>query len=83
MTHSCSEYVRRDVHMNGTESFWSMFKRGDVGTYHYMSEEHLQRYFDEFTGRRCVREEDTAGQMAGLVAASVGKRLLYKDLLAD
>jgi transposase-like protein len=81
--HSAGEYVRGDVHTNGIESFWSMFKRGYVGTYHHMSEKHLQRYVDEFTGRQCVREEDTAGQMASLVAFSVGKRLLYKDLIAD
>ena len=83
VTHSRSEYVRGDVHTNGIESFWSMFKRGYVGTYHYMSDKHLQRYVNEFTGRQCVREEDTAGQMEWLVAASVGKRILYKDLIAD
>ncbi len=83
VTHSKSEYVRGDVHTNGIESFWSMFKRGHIGTYHYMSDKHLQRYVDEFTGRQCVREADTAGQMAGIVAAFVGKRLLYKDLIAE
>ena len=82
VTHSRSEYVRGDVHTNGIEGFWSMFKRGYVGTYHYMSDKHLQRYVDEFTGRQCVREQDTDGQMGGLVASMVGKRLLYADLIA-
>ena len=33
-----------DVHTNGIESLWSMFKRGHVGTYHRMSFKHLHRY---------------------------------------
>ena len=32
VAHSRSEYVRGDVHTNGIESFWGMFKRGYVGT---------------------------------------------------
>ena len=83
VAHSRGEYVRGDVHTNGIEGFWSMFKRAHVGTYHKMSEKHLQRYVDEFAGRQSVRETDTERQMTGMVAGMVGKRLLYKDLTAD
>lgn len=48
-----------------------------------MSLKHLDRYVAEFSGRHNVREADTADQMAALVAASVGKRLMYRDLIAD
>ena len=78
-----SEYVRGDVHTNGIEGFWSMFKRGCVGTFHKISEKHLQRYIDEFAGKHNVREQDTRDQMAGVVSAMVGKRLRYEDLIAD
>ena len=41
---SVGEYVREQVHTNGMDSFWLMLKRGYVGTYHKMSEKHLDRY---------------------------------------
>ena len=83
VNHSAGEYVRGSVHTNGMESFWSMLKRGYQGTYHHWSPKHTDRYVAEFSGRHNVREADTADQMAALVAASVGKRLMYRDLIAD
>ena len=82
VNHSAGEYVRGMAHTNGIESFWSMLKRGYHGTYHHMSEKHLDRYVAEFSGRHNVREADTIDQMDNLVAATVGKRLMYRDLIA-
>ena len=79
--HSAREYVRGQAHTNGVESFWSMLKRGYVGTYHYMSEKHLQRYVNEFSGRHNVRDLDTVDQMASVAAGLVGRRLMYKNLI--
>ena len=79
--HSVGEYVRGMVHTNGVESFWSMLKRGYHGTYHRMSEKHLQRYVNEFAGRHNIRDMDTVDQMAHVVAGMVGRRLLYRDLI--
>ena len=81
--HSLGEYVRGMVHTNGIESFWAMLKRAHKGTYHHMSPKHLQRYVNEFAGRHNVREADTIDQMTALVAAMIGKRLSYKNLIAD
>ena len=78
--HSVGEYVREMAHTNGVESFWSMLKRAHKGVYHKLSPKHLQRYVSEFAGRQNIREMDTAVQMAHVVAAMVGKRLLYRDL---
>ena len=71
-----------DVHTNTVESLWSMFKRGFVGTYHRMSVKHLDRYVQEFAGRKNQRDMDTLDQMAELVDGFVGKRLRYRDLVA-
>ncbi len=79
--HSVEEYVRGMVHTNGVESFWSMLKRAHKGIYHKMSAKHLQRYVKEFAGRHNIREMDTLAQMQHVVAAMVGKRLMYKDLI--
>ena len=68
---------------NGMESFWSMLKRGYQGIYHKMSEKHLDRYVQEFAGRHNVRDADTIEQMAGVVAGMAGKRLRYRELIAD
>lgn len=79
--HSVGEYVRGQAHTNGIESFWSMMKRGYVGTYHHMSEKHLDRYTSEFAGRHNIRELGTPEQMEGIARRMIGKRLRYKDLI--
>ena len=63
--HSVKEYVQGQAHTNGIESFWSMLKRGYIGTYHWMSFKHLDRYVTEFAGRNNVRDLDTIQQMDG------------------
>ena len=80
--HSVSEYVNGQVHTNGIESFWSMFKRGFHGTYHKMSRKHLDRYVNEFTGRHNARPLDTMEQMEEVARGMEGKRLRYADLIA-
>ena len=81
--HSVSEYVRGQVHTNGMESFWSMFKRGYIGVFHKMSPKHLDRYVTEFEARHNARELDTINQMGILVECMAGKRLTYAGLIED
>ena len=81
--HSISEYVNGMAHTNGIESFWALLKRGYHGTYHHMSEKHLKRYVKEFSGRHNDRKSDTLDQMAHIVRGMKGKRLQYRDLIAD
>ena len=80
VAHGTREFVRGDVHTNGIESLWSMFKRGYVGTYHQMSEAHLHRYVNEFTGRHNIRPQDTVEQMGSVADGLVGRRLRYDEL---
>ncbi len=84
VNHSQGEYVRKgNIHTNGIESFWSMFKRGYKGIYHKMSPKHLHRYVGEFQHRHNAREGDTLAQMAHCIESMQGKRLTYKALIAD
>ena len=55
--HSRGEYAYHDrttgytVSINVSENFYSIFKRGIMGTYHSISEAHLHRYLKEFDFR--------------------------------
>ncbi len=43
VNHKAEERVRGDVHTNGIEGAWSLFKRSVVGSYHQVSAKHLGR----------------------------------------
>ena len=48
VNHSKKEYARGDVWTNTVESSFAILKRGLYGTFHSVSEQHLQRYANEF-----------------------------------
>ena len=62
VSHSSGEYVRGDVHTNGVKSLWAILKRAYMGTHHWMSPKHLQRYVNELCGRHNIRDLDTIVQ---------------------
>ena len=51
VNHSKDEWVRGDVYTNGVENAWSLFKRSIVGSFHHVSEKHIDRYLNEFDWR--------------------------------
>ena len=51
VNHNQEEWVRGDVHTNGAEGVWSLFKRSVVGSYHHLSADHLPAYLDEMAFR--------------------------------
>jgi transposase-like protein len=51
VNHSIEEYVRGDVHTNGVEGVWSLFKRSVIGSFHQISLKHLDAYLDELEWR--------------------------------
>ena len=67
--HSAGEYVRGEVHTNNIESFWSLIKRGVVGTYHHVSKDYLPLYLNEFSWRFNNRKNS---QMFADLIQSVG-----------
>jgi transposase-like protein len=79
VNHSAREYVRGLAHTNGVEGFFSLLKRGVVGTFHHVSEQHLPLYLAEFDHRHNTRFlTDGERTIIGLKKAN-GKRLLYKQ----
>lgn len=79
--HSKEEWVRGDVHTNTLEGFFSVFKRGLIGVYQRVGEQHLDRYLAEFDFRYNHRQklgiDDKARADRALVGAK-GKRLTYE-----
>ena len=51
VNHSEKEYARGTTSTNTVEGYFSIFKRGMVGTYQHVSEAHLHRYLAEFDFR--------------------------------
>jgi transposase-like protein len=51
VNHQKGEYVVGAVHTNTIEGFWSIFKRGVVGSFHKMSAKYMPLYVAEFQFR--------------------------------
>ncbi|MGO9453313.1 MAG: IS1595 family transposase [Candidatus Binataceae bacterium] len=51
INHTRGEYVVGTTHTNTIEGFWSLFKRGIIGSYHKVSKEYLPLYVNEFAWR--------------------------------
>jgi hypothetical protein len=80
--HSAGEYVRGDAHSNTVEGYFSVLKRGIVGTYHHVSEALLKHYLAEFDFRyneRMALGVNDAERASKAVVGIAGKRLLYQD----
>lgn len=56
VNHHKGEYVRGVVHTQNLDSFWSLLKRGVVGTFHQVSKDYLPLYLAEFSFRHNHRE---------------------------
>jgi len=69
------------VHTNGLENFWSLLKRGILGTYVSVEPFHLFRYLDEQSFRYNNRKDMHDGQRFALAMSQMfGKRLTYDQL---
>ena len=76
--HSLGEYGRGPVHTNTIEGFFSLLKRGIIGTYHHVSEKLLHRYTAEFDFRYNTRKASDFERADENLLGAVGKRLTYR-----
>ena len=85
VNHSRDEYVSKDgkTHIQSAEAFFAILKRGVMGSFHSVSEQHLQRYVDEFAFRWNARSAlgiEDAERAALMVKGAAGKRLTYRQV---
>jgi len=76
--HAAGEYVNGDIHTNTVEGWFALLKRGVTGTFHHVSEEHLDRYVDEFAFRYNRRDLTDGERAVSAIKKIGGKRLTYK-----
>jgi transposase-like protein len=74
--------VDNTFHTQNIENFWSLFKRGIIGNYHFVSPKHLQRYCAEFSLRYNTRKLTDSDRFHNTLVNCKG-RLKYDDLTAN
>lgn len=86
VNHSRKQYAKKSraikgalAHTNTVESFFGLLKRGLVGTYHHVSEAHLQKYCTEFDFRFTHRKTTDSERAASVLKGISGKRLMYQQ----
>jgi len=78
VSHTAGEYARGDATTNTVEGFFGLFKRGVMGSFHHISEKHMNRYLNEFSFRWDLRKVADSDRTVEAIKASEGKRLMYR-----
>ena len=73
-------YVADQIHTNGVENFWSLFKRSVKGTYVAIAPFHLFRYVGEQVYRFNHRKLTDGQRFDRVMARVVGRRLTFRVL---
>ena len=76
--HSSRKFGKGDVHSNSAENFFSILKRGVIGTYHHWSAAHLHRYLVEFDFRYSTKDITDSERADKALLGIGGKRLTYR-----
>jgi transposase-like protein len=82
VNHSQDEYFKDGAGVQSAEAFFALIKRAVYGTFHSISEAHLQRYVDEaafkFNNRSALGIED-AERARNAIRGGIGRRLTYRQ----
>ena len=80
VNHQEGQYVTGCFTSNGVENFWSLFKRGVIGTFHNISPQHIQKYTEEFAFRY-NRKEKKNHEIFNLAIQNCGNTTItYREL---
>jgi hypothetical protein len=81
--HAGREFARPGgIHSNTAENFFSILKRGVIGTYHHWSAQHMHRYLAEFDFRYSTKDITDGERSDKALKGIVGKRLTYRRTAA-
>ncbi len=80
VNHSDKQWVRGEVHTQGIDNFWSLFKRGVIGSFHKVSIKHLDRYLSEFCFRFNNRKNEELFAMT-ILALVIATKMPYAELI--
>ena len=83
VNHTTKEYACGDMTTNTVEATFSLLRRGLIGTFHHVGEQHLQRCVTEFDFRwnnRIALGVGDVQRTAALLKGIGGKRLTYRRL---
>lgn len=80
--HASIEFVRGEVHTNGIENFWALFKRCLKGTYISVLPCHLDAYLVKEAFRFNERKGKDADRFRQVVEQVSGRRITYRELVA-
>lgn len=83
VNHLRNQYVRPgNIHTNSVESYFSLLKRGIMGTFHSISKQHLYSYCNEFSFRWNMSKSTDRERAVAALQATIGKRLVYSEMKA-
>lgn len=77
INHGVGEYSRGDIHESTTESYFSLLKRVEIGSFHHVSKQHLGRYCDELSFRLNSQKISDMDRMSAALQAVAGQRIHY------
>ena len=76
--HAGRQFAKGDIHSNTAENFFSILKRGVIGTYHHWSAVHIHRYLAEFDFRYSTKDISDRDRADVALLGIGGKRLTYR-----
>ena len=83
VNHRSGQYAKKGGwNTNTVENFFSIFKRGIIGVYHHVSQNHLARYTAEFDFRYSHRNVTDTERADQALRGIYGKRLTYRRPVA-
>jgi transposase-like protein len=75
------KYAEGNIHTNGAENFWTLFKRCINGTYVSVECDHLAAYLDEEVFRFNERKDKDKDRFVEVLHGINGRRVMYKELI--